>query len=218
MAATGAAEGPLSELLDTLGRTTDGMVAVDGDLCIVGWNDAATKLLGFSADEVMGRPCYEVLGWRDRYGNSICDENCHARNPGESDEIIETRQVVGEGADGNAIWLSATTVVPPPEVRRRARLVHLVREVDLPPELERLVADRIGGHGASRGDQALLEALTPRQIEVLRLLSEGLDGPSIADRLYLSTATVRNHVQHILRKLGVHSRVEAVALYLRNHR
>jgi LuxR family maltose regulon positive regulatory protein len=50
---------------------------------------------------------------------------------------------------------------------------------------------------------------------VLQLLTEGLDGAAIAQRLFLSPATVRNHIQHILDKLGVHSRVEAVALALR---
>jgi LuxR family maltose regulon positive regulatory protein len=50
---------------------------------------------------------------------------------------------------------------------------------------------------------------------VLQLLTDGLDGPAIAKQLFLSPATVRNHIQHILAKLGVHSRVEAVALALR---
>ncbi|MFV1962819.1 MAG: response regulator transcription factor [Acidimicrobiia bacterium] len=50
---------------------------------------------------------------------------------------------------------------------------------------------------------------------MLQLLTEGLDGKAIAEQLYLSPATVRNHIQHILAKLGVHSRAEAVAFALR---
>lgn len=53
--------------------------------------------------------------------------------------------------------------------------------------------------------------LTPRQSEVLRLLSQGASTDDIARALHLSKETVRNHVRHILRALGVHSRLEAVA-------
>jgi PAS domain S-box-containing protein len=53
--------------------------------------------------------------------------------------------------------------------------------------------------------------LTPRQAEVLRLLSRGASTEQIADKLHLSRETVRNHVRHLLRALGVHTRLEAVA-------
>jgi PAS domain S-box-containing protein len=53
--------------------------------------------------------------------------------------------------------------------------------------------------------------LTPRQTEVLRLLKRGRSTEQIAQELHLSTETVRNHVRHLLRALGVHTRLEAVA-------
>ncbi len=53
--------------------------------------------------------------------------------------------------------------------------------------------------------------LTPRQTEVLRLLEQGRSTQQIADELHLTTTTVRNHVSNVLRALGVHSRIEAVA-------
>ena len=54
--------------------------------------------------------------------------------------------------------------------------------------------------------------LTPRQAEVLRLLERGQSTQQIARELHLSLETVRNHIRHLLRALGVHSRLEAVAL------
>jgi PAS domain S-box-containing protein len=54
--------------------------------------------------------------------------------------------------------------------------------------------------------------LTPRQTEVLRLLERGHSTPQIADELHLSVETVRNHIRHMLKALGVHSRLEAVAI------
>jgi PAS domain S-box-containing protein len=59
--------------------------------------------------------------------------------------------------------------------------------------------------------------LTPRQTEVLRLLEHGRSTNQIAAELHLSTETVRNHIRHILNALGVHSRLEAVALTRRDH-
>jgi PAS domain S-box-containing protein len=60
-------------------------------------------------------------------------------------------------------------------------------------------------------------ALTPRQAEVLRLLEHGRSTRQIAEELHLSPETVRNHVRAVLRALGVHSRLEAVALARGRH-
>jgi two-component system response regulator DevR len=57
--------------------------------------------------------------------------------------------------------------------------------------------------------------LTPREVEVLELLADGASTQAIAGRLYMSLNTVRNHVQKILTKLGVHSRLEAVSTAVR---
>jgi len=54
--------------------------------------------------------------------------------------------------------------------------------------------------------------LTPRQAEVLALLERGRSTRQIAEELHLSTETVRNHVRRLLRTLGAHSRLEAVAI------
>jgi PAS domain S-box-containing protein len=53
--------------------------------------------------------------------------------------------------------------------------------------------------------------LTPRQVEVLRLLERGASTEQIARELHLSTETVRNHVRRLLKALGVRSRLQAVA-------
>lgn len=54
--------------------------------------------------------------------------------------------------------------------------------------------------------------LTPRQAEVLALLERGRTTKEIAEELHLSTETVRNHVRRLLRTMGAHSRLEAVAI------
>ena len=63
---------------------------------------------------------------------------------------------------------------------------------------------------AGRPDSQLIR-LTPRETEVLRLLDQGLSNKEIAHSLCIELATVKNHVHHILEKLSVHRRGEAVA-------
>jgi DNA-binding NarL/FixJ family response regulator len=59
--------------------------------------------------------------------------------------------------------------------------------------------------------------LTPREREVLELMADGLGQAEIAGRLVVSSKTVGNHIEHILWKLGVHSRAEAIAFAFREH-
>jgi PAS domain S-box-containing protein len=59
--------------------------------------------------------------------------------------------------------------------------------------------------------------LTPRQAEVLRMLEHGRSTDQIATELHLSLETVRNHIRALLRALGVHSRLEAVAVARQEH-
>jgi DNA-binding NarL/FixJ family response regulator len=56
-----------------------------------------------------------------------------------------------------------------------------------------------------------LEALTAREREILRLIDDGCSNKEIAQRLSIEVTTVKNHVHHILEKLGVRRRAEAAA-------
>jgi PAS domain S-box-containing protein len=62
---------------------------------------------------------------------------------------------------------------------------------------------------------SVLDDLTPRQQEVLRLLAEGLETPEIAKRLGVAEETARNHIRALLRATGAHSRLEAVLMGMR---
>jgi NarL family two-component system response regulator LiaR len=67
-----------------------------------------------------------------------------------------------------------------------------------------------------RDAQLLLSQLTDREREILTLLSEGLRNDDIAAKLFISPQTVQTHVRNLLGKLGVHSKLEAVAFAVRN--
>ena len=68
---------------------------------------------------------------------------------------------------------------------------------------------------AGRAEAAGSTTLTRRELEVLRLLADGLDQAEIAERLVISPKTVGTHIERVLSKLGAHSRAEAVALAYR---
>jgi DNA-binding NarL/FixJ family response regulator len=78
--------------------------------------------------------------------------------------------------------------------------------------LERLLQQRRARDEAARR----LSRLTPREREVLTLLAQGGDNDSIARVLVISPQTARTHIQNVLVKLGVHSRLEAAAVAIQN--
>ncbi|HEY8757203.1 MAG TPA: response regulator transcription factor [Candidatus Limnocylindria bacterium] len=90
------------------------------------------------------------------------------------------------------------------EVVEGVRAAALGEILFAPSELQRLLLER-------ESRPRPLEPLTARELEVLQLLAEGASTTQASDQLGISTATLRAHVQAILRKLGAHSRLEAVA-------
>lgn len=104
----------------------------------------------------------------------------------------------------------------PPELVAAIRAVASGDAV-ISPRVTRRMLEIFSGHLPEPGapDTGLdprLSELTPRELEVLRAVAEGLSNAEIAERLFLSEATVKTHVGRILAKLGVRDRVQAVIL------
>jgi two-component system nitrate/nitrite response regulator NarL len=80
-------------------------------------------------------------------------------------------------------------------------------ETILGPEVQTGLAEQI----RIREERDARPRLSEREHEVLRLIAQGLSAPEVADRIHLSTATVKTHLQHLYEKLGVSERAAAVA-------
>jgi DNA-binding NarL/FixJ family response regulator len=95
--------------------------------------------------------------------------------------------------------------------------VHFFRDVTASREIESLVRERLAQTSARPADgEEVPPELTRREREILRLLAGGANTRVMAERLHVSPATVRNHVQNIFGKLSVHSRLEAAAYATRH--
>lgn len=180
---------------------------------IVAWNDSADRLFGFSSEQMTGKPCYEVLQGLDAFGNSYCVERCPVRIMAQQLKRLFRFELVYRNDTGSDVPVAIWPLVMPKTDGEEAILVHLIQ----PLKLADLVSDcgvsdcgEIDDHQNAADD--LVHRLTPRQIEVLRLLAKGLSTHAIAERLSISDLTVRNHVENVLRKLEVHSRLEAVSV------
>ena len=82
-----------------------------------------------------------------------------------------------------------------------------------PDFVDRVLGDAVtaGAEPSAPREQPLVEPLSDRELEILRLIAAGRSNPEIADLLYLSPNTVKWHVKNLYGKLQVGSRIEAVA-------
>jgi NarL family two-component system response regulator LiaR len=103
---------------------------------------------------------------------------------------------------------------------RRSELISAVRAVHngesvLHPQIASKVVERFRGRKASAAEEPLKDALSEREMEVLRLAGKGISNKDIARELSLSVRTVQAHLGSIFNKMGVGSRTEAVLHALR---
>ena len=174
---------------------------------IVAWNEAAERLLGYTDAEALGKRCFSLLRGRDGFGNAHCVSRCPMSVMVERREPTARFEVIYCGATGEDIPAMVTPLVVSPGDGGECVLVHLLER----RRLSEVV--REGDEGGLPGaPTSLVHRLTRREIEVLRLLAAGLGTREMAERLGISKVTVANHVENLLRKLDVHSRLQAVVL------
>jgi DNA-binding NarL/FixJ family response regulator len=127
--------------------------------------------------------------------------------------------IVSERVDGTAVLDALRSgvdayLVKPDGLRRVGDAIRRVREGErvIDPALEQAAVRELGRFARqARESSEMGAALTPREREILGLLAEGLTMRQIGRRLAISPRTVETHVAKLYRKLGVRSRVQAIA-------
>jgi PAS domain S-box-containing protein len=210
---------PTEDALDLIAGSDTAAFAMDRHERVIYWNAAAEKLFGWTADDVLGKTCFSILAGRDPFGNLYCMRDCAIVRAAVEGVDVQPFFMEVARKRGGTQKIRVRLVPLPAGGKSVTCLMHLVERSD-PIELERLVnalraAARPGGEPARLDPVLSVSPLTAREREIVVLLSNGFAALNIAAKLNLSHATVRNHIQNILRKLEVHSQVEAIAVAFR---
>ena len=182
-------------------RTTDmavsgeAVVAVDAALRVVSWNPATEELTGVAAADALGQPCWLVLRGQSPRGALLCHRDCSVtRYAREGYGFPRQNMTIATRHGPRSVSVSTVILRDRPE-----------------PLLLHVLQDGSSADTARPAPQEPPARLTNRQLQVLRLLAEGVTARGIAGRLGLAETTVRNHIRAVLAELGVHSQLEAVA-------
>jgi PAS domain S-box-containing protein len=204
----------LPEAVKTLieARTGDAVYVVGPEYSIVHWDEQMESLTGVLSEEAVGKPCYEAVMGEREDGGPFCAHGCTVMHLARAHRPVSSFEMRIWTRSGERRWVSVSNLTL--ETEEGSYLVHLLRDAQ-------------GTHDALQMARGLIQlsikkeapaprrqdvpALTPRQLEVLNLLARGKSVREIGKELYLSDATVRNHVRSLLQALGAHSQLEVLA-------
>jgi DNA-binding CsgD family transcriptional regulator len=207
------------EIKRMVSSTSDAAFAVDGEGLVVAWNAAAEKLFALPAPAAVGLPCRDIVQGADECG-TVCSQECTVRQAVQKHHPISNFDLLMNTATGRQ-WCNVSVLVAENGVSTNSHAIHVVRPIDLRKRLEILVRDFVVNNTSVPAEEAVAlisstraaakdTELSNRELEILHLLGKGRTTPMIAEHLHISRTTVNNHVQHILRKLGAHTRLEAI--------
>jgi PAS domain S-box-containing protein len=217
------------EYQDTVCNTADGVFIVDGNQRIIRWNKGAERILKYSEAEVLNHDCYRVIAGRAQSDKLWCHSSCKVQSCITKGTPLENFDLLTRTNEGEPVWLNISIMFPPNGNEQFT--VHILRDVtrekNAGQAIEQFLAS-LGLHSLTRekhqDDKGVPRpiaartspveaplALSNREVEVLRLLAEGLSTKALAERLNISHFTARNHIQNILVKLDLHSKAQAVS-------
>ena len=211
-------------LFAALTQSPDPVFATDRRNCIVFWNRSAERILGYTAEEVAGLSCADVLHGTDGYGNRYCSQNCPVTQIAVRGEAVRHFELKFHAKDRRTITAGVSILhlaLKPPD---HFLLVHVMTPSD--PSEKAAVVERPAEEAppprpalsvVRESPDVRARRLTAREVDVIGMLAAGHTTPDIASRLQISTLTARNHIQNILEKLEVHSKAEAVAFAFQKH-
>jgi PAS domain S-box-containing protein len=211
----------MSRLFEALDSFADGAFVIDEDLRIIYCNKAAEAILGFDNMDVVGQFCYRLLQGYDDQRHLICKEKCRVAKMILKFKPVPNYDIHITTNYGLKRWMNMSVFTYNlVDTNSKKVVVHLFQDLNHKKVNDKLLTDIVGALNHThdvpfkngREREPLLETLTPREGEILALLVDGHGTHDIAKLLSISLNTARNHIQRILQKFQVHTRLEAVAI------
>ena len=202
-----------ADIAEIFANTADGVWVSDPEGRVLFWNHAAETILEYPAQQVTGKMCRDIFGGCDDNGNRICGWPCPVKTLLHGGELVEHFDMATRTRTGKPLWIDVSCITLPSSGGQPATVVHLFRDVTVAHEIEGLVRQQLAQTklAASEENLTLGGELTARELQVVTLMRAGATTAGIAEQLFISKTTVRNHIQNIFSKLQVHTRLEAVA-------
>ena len=209
----------LGEIKQLVDSTSDSAFAVDCSGIIVAWNQASEEMFGKPVAEVIGKPCGQIVQGTDEYG-PVCSRDCTIQQAVRKHHPVHNFDLQVNTSQGYR-WCNISVLITDETHPPAPYSIHIVRSIDTGKRLEILFRDFAQSQSKSASgienaslfsnrSPVLETKLTRRELEILQLLAKGGTTSGIAAQLHISRTTVNNHVQNILRKLDVHTRLEAI--------
>lgn len=214
----------LQQVRKLVENTADPAYAVDRAGCIAAWNSAAEAMFTLASRDAIGRPCHEIINGADECG-PVCSADCAVGQALGKHDPVGNFDMQIQTANGMQ-WCNVSVLIADGENSATRYSIHIVRPNDFRKRLDMLVRELVvrdfavtgtGLPGAQPTTPISLTRspvretnLSVRECEVLRLLAKSVSTAAIGAQLQISRTTVNNHVQHILRKLDSHTRLEAI--------
>ena len=187
------------------------------DMMVVGEAGSVSETQQLLANEVPADVAVVDLTLPDGQGTDVVEAFLHSRAVEAVlvltalDELHDRARAVAAGALG-VLHKS----VPTADIIVAIRRLHQGEALFTPGQIIELLRTEGEHQEKKRNAQSALSQLTPREVEVVRVLAEGLSDKEVADRLCIASKTVRVHVTNILDKLGLESRLQLVLFAARH--
>jgi PAS domain S-box-containing protein len=207
------------EIRQLIESTADPAFAVNGMHNIECWNKPAERFFGIKSKEAIGKSCSLIIQGYDECGK-FCTHDCSILKAAENHCAVRNFDLQVK-TDRGMKWCNISVLTTDEDSSVSPHTIHILRPVDVSKGLEILVRDYVINKTSLPSEQvkklsssdrtpARETSLSERELEVLRLLAKGKTTTNIAEQLFISRTTVNNHVQHILKKLNAHTRLEAI--------
>jgi PAS domain S-box-containing protein len=160
--------------LQWFANTGSGVWAVDASQRIVFWNQAAEELLGFTADQALGRLCYQLLAGQDTQGQPFCQAECHRIQRARQRDPVQGFEMLVRGQDGKLSRIGVSIVVIPVGAQddTPGALVHIFRPIGRAPAMLPLLRIQLlGNTNVWRADGSLVDGPNWRKRKVQILLA-----------------------------------------------